>query len=145
LLDLRHGVLVIGRRRRRVVAKAEWMQDEANPRFVVTSLKRSAAGARQLYEDIYCARGDMENASRSASSISMPPSPRPPPCAPTKCGYGLLQWPISCCVPSGASALPKPHWQTPRHHPPQAPQDRRAGAGPRPPYQDRHGHGLPSR
>jgi DDE family transposase len=48
-------------RRRRVVAKAEWTQGEANPRFVVTSLKRSEAGARYLYEDIYCARGDMEN------------------------------------------------------------------------------------
>ena len=48
-------------RRRRVVAKAEWTQGEANPRFVVTSLKRTEAGARQLYEDIYCARGDMEN------------------------------------------------------------------------------------
>jgi hypothetical protein len=34
---------------------------EANPRFVVTSLKRSEAAARQLYEKIYCARGDMEN------------------------------------------------------------------------------------
>jgi hypothetical protein len=48
-------------RRRRVVAKAEWTKGEANPRFVVTSLKRSEAGARQLYEDLYCARGDMEN------------------------------------------------------------------------------------
>ena len=48
-------------RRRRVIAKAEWTQGEANPRFVVTSLKRSQVGARQLYEDIYCARGDMEN------------------------------------------------------------------------------------
>ncbi|MCK1340977.1 IS1380 family transposase [Bradyrhizobium sp. 38] len=48
-------------RERRVVAKAEWTQGEANPRFVVTSLKRAEAGARQLYEDIYCARGDMEN------------------------------------------------------------------------------------
>jgi hypothetical protein len=47
--------------RRRVIAKAEWTQDEANPRFVVTSLKRSAAGARHLYENIYCARGEMEN------------------------------------------------------------------------------------
>ena len=34
---------------------------EANPRFVVTSLKRSEAGARHLYEKVYCARGDMEN------------------------------------------------------------------------------------
>jgi DDE family transposase len=48
-------------RRRRVVAKAEWSQDEANPRFIVTTLARNEAGARQLYEDIYCARGEMEN------------------------------------------------------------------------------------
>ncbi len=48
-------------RQRRVIAKAEWTQDEANPRFIVTSLMRSEAGARQLYEDIYCARGEMEN------------------------------------------------------------------------------------
>jgi hypothetical protein len=47
--------------RRRVVAKAECTRGEANPRFVVTSLKRSAAGARYLYEKIYCARGEMEN------------------------------------------------------------------------------------
>jgi hypothetical protein len=48
-------------RRRRVIAKAEWTQGEANPRFLVTSLTRAEAGARRLYEDIYCARGDMEN------------------------------------------------------------------------------------
>jgi hypothetical protein len=48
-------------RRRRVIAKAEWTQGEANPRFIVTSLKRAEAAARHLYEDIYCARGDMEN------------------------------------------------------------------------------------
>src|SRR5882762_5871045 len=48
-------------RERRVVAKAEWTQGEANPRFVVTSLKRAEAAARHLYEDVYCARGDMEN------------------------------------------------------------------------------------
>lgn len=48
-------------RERRVIAKAEWTQGEANPRFVVTSLKPRERGARPLYEDIYCARGDMEN------------------------------------------------------------------------------------
>ncbi len=48
-------------RNRRVVAKAEWTKGEANPRFIVTSLKRTEVGARALYEDIYCARGDMEN------------------------------------------------------------------------------------
>jgi hypothetical protein len=48
-------------RRRRVIAKAEWTRGEANPRFVVTSLNRSEAGARYLYERLYCARGEMEN------------------------------------------------------------------------------------
>ena len=52
-------------RRRRVVAKAEWMPDRgkggANPRFVVTSLKPREIAARTLYEKLYCARGDMEN------------------------------------------------------------------------------------
>jgi len=51
-------------RRRRVVGKAEWMagrDDGANPRFVVTSLKRHEIKARRLYERLYCARGEMEN------------------------------------------------------------------------------------
>src|SRR5438876_11400872 len=59
--DFQWSTLGSWSRRRRVVAKAEWTQGEANPRFIVTSLKRAEAGARQLYEDIYCARGDMEN------------------------------------------------------------------------------------
>jgi hypothetical protein len=46
-------------RPRRVVAKAEWTNGEANPRFVVTSLKRE--GPKYLYEKVYCARGEMEN------------------------------------------------------------------------------------
>jgi len=48
-------------RRRRVVAKAEWTEGEANPRFVVTSLQRDHGKAKYLYEKVYCARGDMEN------------------------------------------------------------------------------------
>ncbi len=48
-------------RSRRVVAKAEATQGGTNPRFVVTSLDPAEAEARQLYEDIYCARGEMEN------------------------------------------------------------------------------------
>ena len=47
-------------RTRRVVAKAEWLRNGANPRFVVTSLPREVAGAQYLYEKLYCARGDME-------------------------------------------------------------------------------------
>jgi len=48
-------------RSRRVVAKAEWTKGEANPRFVVTSLRRDEGKAKYLYEKVYCARGDMEN------------------------------------------------------------------------------------
>ena len=48
-------------RPRKVVAKAEWLDDKANPRFIVTSLHWSDGDARKLYEDIYCARGEMEN------------------------------------------------------------------------------------
>jgi hypothetical protein len=46
---------------RRVIGKAEWTQGEANPRFIVTSLTPEAIDARKLYEEIYCARGEMEN------------------------------------------------------------------------------------
>ena len=48
-------------RRRRVVGKAEFTEDEANPRFVVTSLRRAECKPRYLYEKLYCARGEMEN------------------------------------------------------------------------------------
>lgn len=48
-------------RRRRVVGKAEHTRGEANPRFVVTSLGKDRAAACTLYEDLYCARGEMEN------------------------------------------------------------------------------------
>jgi hypothetical protein len=46
---------------RRVVAKAEWTQGEANPRFIVTSLTMADGEGRYLYEKVYCARGEMEN------------------------------------------------------------------------------------
>jgi hypothetical protein len=48
-------------RPRRVVAKVEWSKGQANPRFVVTSLTRRQCKAKDLYEKVYSARGDMEN------------------------------------------------------------------------------------
>jgi Transposase DDE domain group 1 len=48
-------------RERRVVAKAEWTEGKANPRFVVTSLTHEEHETRHLYEKLYCARGEMEN------------------------------------------------------------------------------------
>ena len=46
---------------RRVIGKAEHLAKGENPRFVVTTLSAEEWDARSLYEDLYCARGDMEN------------------------------------------------------------------------------------
>jgi hypothetical protein len=59
--DFRYQTLKSWSRERRVVGKAEWMDKGANPRFVVTSLGTERMEARAVYEDFYCARGDMEN------------------------------------------------------------------------------------
>jgi hypothetical protein len=59
--DFRWSTVNSWSQRRRVIAKAEWTQGEANPRFIVTSLKPREVTARHLYETVYCARGDMEN------------------------------------------------------------------------------------
>jgi hypothetical protein len=60
--DFRYRTLDSWSRERRVVGKAEHTLEGANPRFVVTSLKRSRTlDARALYEDLYCARGEAEN------------------------------------------------------------------------------------
>jgi hypothetical protein len=49
------------RRARRVVAKAEHLPQGPNPRFVVSSISAAEIDARTLYEDVYCARGEVEN------------------------------------------------------------------------------------
>jgi hypothetical protein len=46
---------------RRVIGKAEHLAKGENPRFVVATLSTEEWDARSLYEDLYCARGDMEN------------------------------------------------------------------------------------
>ena len=43
---------------RRVIAKAEHTDQGSNPRFVVTNLE---GDAQVLYDEVYCARGEMEN------------------------------------------------------------------------------------
>ncbi len=48
-------------RARRVIGKAESLPKGPNPRFIVTNLPEGYATGEDLYEKIYCARGDMEN------------------------------------------------------------------------------------
>lgn len=48
-------------RPRRVIAKAEHLAKGANPRFVVTSLHPARMVPQELYEQLYCGRGEAEN------------------------------------------------------------------------------------
>jgi hypothetical protein len=56
-------------RARRVIAKAEYLDKGENPRFVVTNLSAETWPAQPLYEDLYCARGEMENRIKEQFSL----------------------------------------------------------------------------
>jgi Transposase DDE domain group 1 len=56
-------------RARRVVAKAEQLEGKENPRYVVTSLSAAIWPAQRLYEELYCARGDLENRIKEQYSL----------------------------------------------------------------------------
>ena len=58
---IRYRTLKSWSRRRRVIAKAEYLSKGENPRFIVTSLSARQFRPRELYETLYCARGEMEN------------------------------------------------------------------------------------
>jgi len=59
--DFRYQTRKSGSRQRRVIGKAEHLAKGENPRFVVTSVSTTNLDARAVYEDLYCARGEMEN------------------------------------------------------------------------------------
>ncbi len=64
--EFRYATLDSWSRRRRVIGKAEHIADKSNPRFIVTSFGREQWAARALYEQFYCARGEMENRIKEA-------------------------------------------------------------------------------
>ena len=59
--ELRYRTTKSWSRSRRVIGKAEITEHGRNPRFIVTSLAVDAIEGQKLYEELYCARGDMEN------------------------------------------------------------------------------------
>jgi Transposase DDE domain group 1 len=68
--EFRYRTLESWSRERRVIGKAEVMKEGENPRFVVTNLPakgfkdakdQTRFSPARLYEELYCARGDMEN------------------------------------------------------------------------------------
>ena len=84
---------------RRVVGKAEFLEKGANPRFVVTSLSPERLGARALYEDFYCARGDMENRIKEQQLDLFADRPARQRCAPINSGC-ICPPPLTCsCTP----------------------------------------------
>ena len=58
--DFRYQTRKSWSRERRVIGKAEHLAKGENPRFVVTSLSPGQMAARAVYEELYCARGEME-------------------------------------------------------------------------------------
>jgi hypothetical protein len=56
--DFTYQTLESWSRKRRVIGKAGRLCDKDNPRFIVTTLE---GPADKLYEEVYCARGEMEN------------------------------------------------------------------------------------
>ena len=132
---------------RRVVAKAEHLPQCQFPRFVVTSLPAGEILARTLYEELYPARGEMENRIKEQSSTCSPIAhqrrdPR----------QSARLWFASFARRRGApSASPQPVRQRHRwHDPPEALEDRRPGPDhvrrssspwPRRPYRNEH-HSL---
>ena len=55
---------------RRVVAKAEHLSGGENPRFIVTSIPLEQWAGRELYEQGYCARGEMENRIKGSARLT---------------------------------------------------------------------------
>ena len=59
--ELEYSTLNSWSRSRRVVVRAEHSRHGDNPRFIVTSMSEQEIDGKKLYEEVYCARGDMEN------------------------------------------------------------------------------------
>jgi Transposase DDE domain group 1 len=133
-------------RERRVVGKAEVTQGEANPRFVVTSLKRAECGPKYLYEKLYCARGDMENRIKECQLDLY--ADRTSTAAAGKSAVRVVRLHGLCAAlrlaPDWAAQYAVCQGQL-RNDPPQAPQNRRAHPHQRSTHQDRYGVKLSRR
>ena len=144
--DFRYRTLDSWSRSRRVVGKAEHTLDSANPRFVVTSLKRSRPPTMRarLYEDLYCARGEAENRigeqfelfADRASSATMQANQ-------LRMWFSAMAYVlVDTLAPRRPAPQPVRRCRR-RHHSAQAAQARRTGAHQRAPHSLRHRFGMP--
>jgi len=133
--------------KRRVVAKAEFTKGEANPRFVVTSLKRSECRPKHLYEKVYCACGEMENrikecqldlyADRTSTNTMRANQLR--------LWFASMAYVLLCALRRIGLSHTRFTKRQLRHHPSQTAQDRCPRAHQRPSRQNRHGVELSGR
>ena len=134
-----------GAAERRVIGKAECTKGDPNPRFIVTSLKPKAAAAQHLYEQVYCARGEMENRIKECQLdlFADRTSSRTMRANQLRLWFASMAYVLHLRV---AEDRPRSHPVRRchlRHHPSGAAQDRRPGADQRPAHSPRHGIGLP--
>jgi Transposase DDE domain group 1 len=94
--DLAWRTLDSWSRERRVVTKAEHLPKGPNPRFIVTSLAAKEIDARTLYEDVYCARGQVENRMYG----------RLPPCKQVSSSFRHA-WSAAAMYPASLAARPR--------------------------------------
>ena len=133
---------------RRVVAKAEWTRGGANARFVVTSLTAEELAARPLYEERYCARGEMENRIKECQLdlFSDRTSTHSLRANQLRLWFASLAY-VLCADLRPAPHRPARHRPGPGHmwqHSPQAAENRCLREDLQTPDQDRHGFGLSS-
>ena len=113
----------------RVVAKAEWTQGAANPRFVVTSLKPEAAGTRFLLRKALLRQGRHGEPHQGHARVIFADRTS----AATMRANQLRLWFASMAyvLMAALRRIGLKHTQFAKatsHHPPEAPQDRRARA-----------------
>ena len=151
--DFTYRTLDSWSRSRRVVGKAEHLAKGANPRFVVTSLKKAKIAARALYEDLYCARGEMENRIKECQLdlFADRTSAKTMRANQLRLWFSSFAYVLRLCPDRGPQALgPQAHPPGERHlrlDPPQALEDRRPGPRQRPAHPGLHGQraSLPER
>lgn len=143
--ELTYRTLDSWSRSRRVVGKAEHLEKGANPRFVVTSLGADKIGGQELYERIYCARGEMENRIKEcqldmfADRTSARHDARQPAAPMALLARLRVDGGGAASGPGGHRAGQRHR----RHDPPEAHQDRCGGHRERAPHQARLRQRLP--
>ena len=120
------------------MAKAEHLAKGPNPRFIVTSLTSKMAAARELYEKIYCARGEMENRIKECQLDLMADRTSTATLRANQLRLWFSSLAYVLVTALRRLALAGTELENRRNHPAEAPEAWCAGYGQRKAHQDRH-------